>query len=571
MLGLWAIVAGCGRPEPQPPDPDLLSPKEQLIRASVTLRGRRPGLEEIEAVAQDPGSLGALIDGYLDSADFGAVIRDMHAELLLTRTDIDDPMPLYGPLSSMTTDEVYAGISEEPLRLVEHVVVNDRPYTEVLTADYMLTNAALATVYGLQYDPAGPEWQLSHYEDGRPHAGLLTSSEILRRHESAGSNFHRGRANFFSNTLLCGAFDTREILVDGGIDLTDEEVVARAVEENPNCIGCHQPMDPFAANFFGFKQLLRGQTIRRSYAAGCRWNPNLEATPELEQYSLGDNCYPLRLYNAGNETDWEYWGLREPAYFGQPVRDLPDLAEKMADDPRFAQCTAQRFYSYFAQIERDEVPLELASELQEVLVSSGFDAKALTRAIVTSDAFLARRPTSAGDAPIQVIRPEAYARIIEDLTGFSWQALPESCSEEECWEQVDLAVSDRYGFRSMAGGIDGLEVTHPTHTNAPVRLLVHQRFAQEAAGFVVDSDLALPRAQRRLLDQIEGPETDEASVRAQLVSLHGSILLMQLSTDHVEIDETWELWRDVSAASGAEGAWKLIVAVLLQDPRLTHY
>ncbi|HHO51724.1 MAG TPA: DUF1592 domain-containing protein [Deltaproteobacteria bacterium] len=570
---MWLAIVGCGTQEIPPGELHgaLLSPTERLIRISITLRGRLPSATELEAVREDPSSLSAQVDAYLASEDFGAVIRDMHAELLLTRTDIGDPLPLYGPLDQMTTDEVYAGISEEPLRLVEHVVVHDRPYTEVLTADYMLANPALAVIYGLEHDPAGPEWQVSHYEDGRPHAGLLTSSELLRRHESAGSNFHRGRANFFSSALLCEAFDTREILVDGGIDLTDEEAVAHAVQQDPNCIGCHQPMDPLAATFFGFKQLLRGQTIRRSYAAGCRWDPRVEASPELEQYSLGDNCYPLRLYNAGNELDWVELGLRAPAYFGRPVEDLPGLARAMADDPRFAQCTARRFYSYFAQIGRDDVPLELASELQEIFVSSGFDAKELTRAIVTSDAFLAREPLAQGDAPILLVRPESYARIIEDLTGFSWIALPEGCTDEECWSQVDLGISDRYGFRSMAGGIDGLEIVRPTHTNAPVRFLVHQRFAQEAAGFVVASDLQLPRAQRHLLDRIEGPETDEATVRSQLVSLHKAVLSMSLEPDHLEIDETWEVWSVVAAASGPEEAWKLIISLLLQDPRLTHY
>ena len=37
-------------------------------------------------------------------------------------------------------------LAQEPLRLVSHVVTNERPYTEVLTADYILSAPLLSTL-----------------------------------------------------------------------------------------------------------------------------------------------------------------------------------------------------------------------------------------------------------------------------------------------------------------------------------------------------------------------------------------------------------------------------------------
>ena len=37
--------------------------------------------------------------------------------------------------------DVSPGVAREPLELIAYVVMNDRPYTEVLTADYTMVNA----------------------------------------------------------------------------------------------------------------------------------------------------------------------------------------------------------------------------------------------------------------------------------------------------------------------------------------------------------------------------------------------------------------------------------------------
>ena len=148
------------------------------MRISMAIRGMRPAQSEIDRVVADPAQIPAVVDEYLAGPEFLDTVRDLHAELLKVRVDTEAQLPSMGPLEDASAWDIYQATTEETLRLVSHVVESERPYTEILTADYMVTNDALARIYGLEYDPAGPEWQVSSWGDGRPHAGLLTSSEI---------------------------------------------------------------------------------------------------------------------------------------------------------------------------------------------------------------------------------------------------------------------------------------------------------------------------------------------------------------------------------------------------------
>jgi hypothetical protein len=116
---------------------------------------------------------------------------------------------------------INTSIIEAPLRLIEHVVMLDRPYTEIVTADYTLADDVVATVWGLPYDVDGARWQETRYPDARAHAGILSDSFLFTRHSTTYSNKSRGRANAISRALLCYDFLSREIPVDSGIDLAD--------------------------------------------------------------------------------------------------------------------------------------------------------------------------------------------------------------------------------------------------------------------------------------------------------------------------------------------------------------
>lgn len=342
-------------PTVEPPGPQVepLSPTQHLVRASLVLRGLLPSPDELRAVRDDPTQIEPLVDAWLESPEFLEVMKDLHAELLQVRADVIEPLPAKGPLAGRKLNTLYEAHSEEPLELVRHVIANDRPYTEILTADYMLTNEPLSLMYGLDYDPSGPAWQVSRWSDERPHAGLLSSAELWRRHESAGSNFHRLRANFIADTFLCADFANRDIAVSGEVTISDELEVAAVTRTDPGCVACHQALDPLAAFFWGFHRRFKGNFTARAYESGCdtRWesSPPTEYPPEVY-------CYPIKGWIPAEQQDWETWQLRPPAFYGHPGHDLRDLGAMIIEDPRFSQCIARQFYGWFTQQDKEEVP-----------------------------------------------------------------------------------------------------------------------------------------------------------------------------------------------------------------------
>jgi hypothetical protein len=540
----------------------MLSPTDHLVRASMTIRGTRPSRAELDQVAADPDALPGIVDAYLASPGFGTVMRDVHSETLLTRVEIaNQTIAAIGALAGTTVAEMNGSIYEEPLKLIEHVIVNDRPYSEIVTADYTLANKVVASVWGLPYDDAGPEWQVTTYEDTRPDAGILSSSAIYFRHRSAGFNYHRGRANLISSALLCHDYLEADIMVDTTIDLSDPEIVADAVRANPACAACHQTLDPLGSFLFGYRNQVGVQTI---------------------------TSYPVPMYIPANADNWENATERPPGFFGQPGDALDDLGRFVAGDPRFARCAAQRFASYFTQTDKAELSYDWIARLTDEFVASGLDAKALVKAIVLSDEFRVSHTTP--DAAIEVAeatvgllkaRPETIDSMITDLTGFQYRHdsprtlrrnLNDGTSVDMLFGMTDLLRSDWIGYRAIVGGIDSYFVTQPVHTtNVPSSLML-QQLAAQAAGFVVDADFGVPAAQRRLLSLVEPADVDETKIRAQLSDLHARIYGALDAPDSEAVTETYGLFSATLALGGdVRRAWKTTLTAMLGDLRVAYF
>lgn len=548
MRFAWlALIVACSG---EPAAVDLLPPADRAIRVSMAVRGVRPTVAELDRVRRDPAALDALVDAWIEDPRFEETVRDLHAEVLWLRTDTQPTLPPVGPLAGRTRGEVQSAIAEGPLQRIASVVTRGRPYRELLSTNETMVNEVLADVYGLPWDPAGPDWQVARWTDGRPAAGLLSENGLWLRHISSDTNHHRARAAAVLRVFLCDDLSGRDLGVLG-IDLTAADAVVDAVSTQPACTGCHDLLDPVAGLFWGYKRYILRSEVSDAYRAGC-----------LDD----DYCYPIGLYDPEREGQWHEAELPPTGLGGRSLVDLADLGAAIVADPAFGACTARRFAGYLWQVDPDDVDV---APLAVVFERANQDARALVKAIVLDPAFLA------ASAPRQVVRPEQYARMLEDLTGFRWTADPDppGCADAfpTCWGTVDLLNDDLYGFRLLAGGIDGYAVRRPTHAPTPTQVLVFERAAVEAAGFVVARDLADPASARLL--RLVGPDTvNEVAVRAQIAALHHRILGEVLAPYGGAIEDSVDLWTDALGRHGRpSAAWQLLVAALLVDARAVTY
>ncbi|MEM6995454.1 MAG: hypothetical protein AAF721_33400 [Myxococcota bacterium] len=532
-------------------EPVFLSPTEHLVRVSMALRGMRPSAAELATVADDPDALPGIVDEYLESPNFAETIRDLHNDTLLVLIDYFVFPAGFIPSGELADVEPYTlnrAVTEGPLRLIEHVITNDRPYTEIVTADYTVANEVTSVVWGLPYDGDGETWEESTWQDGRDNAGILSDAWLYQRHSSTASNANRGRANAISRALLCYDFLSRDIEIDSSVNLADPEQVANAVVENPSCASCHQGLDPLASFF------------RSHYPI----------------FVPGDLEFPIPTYQPDIFPDILGVPMRDASYFGLAGDQIGDLGQFIADDPRFAQCTANRFYSYLQQVDMEAIPFETTAALQAEFVDSGFDAKALIRAIVLGDDFrishfeeeLEEDDYRAALA-VKKMRPVQLAQFARATTGFEWR----TNLGDPTIGTVDLLRDSFLGYQVLAGGIDSLYVARSSHTYSATSTLVLAGLAREAAHSVVDADFALSDAGDRMLLTEVGPnDTAEDDVRAQIVQLYATLQGELIAADSEDADATYGLFAAaLDLNNDPPRAWKVVLTAMLQDVRVAYY
>ena len=594
----WSLLFGCGpdgsdpeldlkdttRPTQVAPSVVLLTPAERLNRISMALRGIRPSYEDMMAVDEDPSILESIVDDYLDDPEFGATMRDLHADTLLNRWE-GAQVPAINALQGRGLSEINASMMEEPLQLIAHVIMRNRPYTEVVTSDEVMADPIVAALWGLEYtgNAERETWSETQWTDGRPAAGVLSSNGFMVAHQSCGINNNRGRANHISRAFLCHDIAYSAVEIDGFVDISQPENVLDALETNDVCISCHQSLDGLGSYFYGFATILPPfETIGSE--------PNLDV--------------PITFYKTQNEDDWStdpavmdfeaevpYGTDRPPSYFGHTGRDydtLADLGKAIARDPRFASCAAQRFYAYFNEVDLDAVSIDTVAPLATAFVDDHYDAKQLAKSIVMSDEFAAAYADDAATADDLVgmkrIRIEQLGRMMEDLTGFRWivdsddtstgydAADPKTSTIAHPFGLVDVTASDRIGFRTMWGGLDSFWVLKPSYTSSPAASLVMRRYAAQAAAYVVERDFALAPGDRKLLGAVDSDTAAEDRVRAQLARLHARILVELVDPKSPEVDRTWSLWESVyDRTASATNAWTVTLAAMLQDVKVVHY
>jgi hypothetical protein len=129
----------------------------------------------------------------------------------------------------------------------------------------------------------------------------------------------------------------------------------------------------------------------------------------------------------------------------------------------------------------------------------------------------------------------------------------------------------RFGYRVLAGGIDGDTVVLPSFTYNGNVAAVMRTLALQAADHVVRAELELPMDQRRLLTRV-GPGMDAEAVRAQIADLYWTVLAERAEDEDIEAAAAvLTAVRDERGADAAQHAWTILLSALFQDARFTHY
>ena len=308
---------------------ELLTWTETLRKASLELTGKLPTERQVQFTAEhgqmgleaslaemmrDPRFYDRMIELYNDHFLTDKYLGRENAIELLDEEVwpnlrwFERKYPDDDAKAQVTNDS----LAREPLELIAHVIRRERPFTEILTANYTMANGySQLSLIGLPDVPLGigenPESFREVSVPGIPHAGILTSAMFLNRFPTSDTNINRHRSRmtyWFFLDIDINAFGSRP--VDASNDFGENPTL-----NNPDCTVCHTTMDPVAGLYMN-------------------WN-------ESGEYS--------------GEGDWfgpDY--ILPPGFNGEALPDgsrrkaLQWFAQRLAQNPRFAQATLKMVF-----------------------------------------------------------------------------------------------------------------------------------------------------------------------------------------------------------------------------------
>ena len=462
---------------------------------------------------------------------------------------------------------------------IANVVRKEAPFTEILTADYVMVNPYSAVIYGVDAgDPSFPfssdNNQNNHDRDDFrpvttlvqqggdvvPVAGVIGTHAFLARYPSTNTNVNRARARYVFDYFL--GVDIEGLASRDGLDLNN--VVGDVpTYEDPQCTVCHDVMDPVAGLF----------TKRDNDGEYDRGN--------TFQHNRTTNGVP-RMVPAGYSLDAA--DVLPSADENEPLKWM---VQRLAADDRFADRTVRTVLRGLAGIE-STTPATTAfiNDTKNGFVASSFDFKALVKSIMLSDYFraenlaLTESPAAYADVGAgRILTPEEFRRRITAVVGgsYDWRG-PNSNS----------GLGGRHYM--LYGGIDSDQVI--SRTIEPTSLMdgIQERVANQVACERVAADLYNNGVLFPNVDETVTPDdaAGETAIRQNLVFLHRHLLGEDLATTDVEVDASYQLFVDVRAegetaipsqcrggggsndVNGTVLPWMAVVTYLLSDYRFLY-
>lgn len=558
----------------------MLDAKRLLRRVTLSLAGRLPTEGEKAAVAaKGLDALPPLLDALMREEAFYDRLREAFNDIFLTvgiDGNADATVLSYEHFTRTRLwyqkhdlshipekDRVKAGyqlandyrkaLLGEPMKLVEHIVRNDRPFTEIVMADYIMVTPYTARGYGI-FDEVKD--QFKNPDDpfeyipvklkaltGRskatnqdsatgfyPHAGILSTFQYLARYPTTETNRNRLRTRMFYQHFL--GVDVLELAAR-----VSDAAAVTAKYPNPTmqaseCVVCHKTIDPVAGLFQDY------------------WR--FEASFAL--YGKRKDGWFTDMFAAGFE------GEDLPA--DERWRALQWLGERTAKDPRFAVAMVEHVYYiltgrkvllppkdledplYAARRRAYQEQRRQIEAIADRFAKSGFNLKSAFKDWIVSDFYRADGVTTALSDPrrqaelddvgiVRMLTPEQVERKINAIFGQRWNRL-----------QDQLAI--------LYGGIDSKEVTERAADPSGAMGAIQRILANDVACKNTLRDFALKPSERRLFPGIEpdvlpGTPDADAAIRRAIVHLHELVLGRHDAVDSDEAARTFELFAGIVA------------------------
>lgn len=533
-------------------DVELLPPRQTWRKITLNLAGRLPqGAENDQIDAEGEAALPRLLAGLMTEQAFYDRLIEMFNDQWLTdaylrnsnnvlnRDDFPAMTTYYEAMEEPQRQAAIRSIAREPLQLIAYIVRNDRPFTEIVTADYTVLNSYTAPIYNnSEVGFTGSEYDETAYKPGKiyvntadglvplPHAGILTSPIFLNRYPTSRTNLNRHRASIVLRELL--ATDILKV-ADRPIDPTLAVNLANPTREEPSCKMCHVTLDPIAGAFQKFDD--------NDFE---RYRPNRVWPTEMFLPGFGDE--QMQVTDYPNALQW--LGQRIAADERFPLAVVRNMYERIIGQEPIDFPVNPKGGAYVAWAAQDQTIRAIAKDF----VDSNFNLKTVISGIVTSPYFRAIQSNATAPERLaqlaelgtgRLLTPQQLDRKIKATLGYDWRDGNNSM----------LGSS----LNILYGGIDSQSVTQRLQTPNGLMSSVIWRMANEVSCAVVPMDFAKPAEDRSLFNKVttatlpenalgEVDEAGKAAIIDNIRSLYSRLFGEAPAEDSAELKRAYDLF-----------------------------
>ncbi|MFM7097165.1 MAG: hypothetical protein ACKO16_07060 [Gemmataceae bacterium] len=557
-------------------DIKMLDDRQLLRRVTLSLAGRLPSESESDTIAREGvKALPKIMDTVLKEDAFYNRLREGFNDIFLTVGYDDVPENALSYEHFSTTrgwtqkfdlshikdekDRRQAGYKlandyrkamlGEPMKLIEFIVRNDRPFSEIVTADYIMVTPFTSRGYGIYEelkskfkDPDDPFEYIpvrlkalvgrNRIEDQDsatgfyPHAGLLSNFQYLKRYPTTETNRNRQRARVYYQHFL--GIDVLELAAR----VSDAAAVSAKYQiptmQASECVVCHKTLDPIAGLFQDYWKF-EGVYGRRKEG----WFKDMfGAGFEGEELPAGERWRALQWLGERTAKDPRFAvAMVEHAWYILTGRKVL-LPPKELGDPLYAA----KYRAYHEQRRQTEA-------IADRFAKSDFNFKSVLKELVVSDFYRAdglatmvsdpkRRAELDDLGLVRMLAPEQVERKVAAVFGKPWGRLTEQMA-------------------MLYGGIDSKEVTERATDPSGAMGAIQRILANDVACRETALDFSRKPADRRLFPGIEtdvvpgsSPEAD-AKIRNAIVHLHQRVLGRFDKVDSPEVTRSFQLFASI--------------------------